>query len=60
MQEVKSEASQIIVNTDNSELKASIDQLNVHLSKGIRSFISYDHMTEEMKKVSDIQYNVSR
>jgi hypothetical protein len=50
----------IIINSDNAELRAAINQLNASLKKGIRSFISYDHLEDGVNGVTDIQNEASR
>jgi hypothetical protein len=52
---IKNESPQININTDNSELKATMDLLNETLKKGIRSSISYDNLERETKLMNDIR-----
>ena len=60
VREIKNEPAQIVVNTDNSELKAAIDLLNATLRKGIKSSIIYDNLEQESQLINDIRSDSTR
>ena len=60
VREIKNEPTQIVVNTDNSELKAAIDLLNATIRKGIKSSITYDNLEQESQLINDIRSDSTR